>query len=150
MLTGRKRFVVCDTLGNWLEVIVVPASVPERAGAEAVFWRLQGQAVCASLEKVWADGGFAGHEWQERMQKQFGFEIEIIKRSDGVKDFEVLPKRWVVERSFGWMNWYRRLSKDYEGHPFLARAWMLWAMIHKMLGSLHPKPKRHPFCYRCA
>ena len=102
-----------------------------------------------SLEKMWADGGFAGKEWQARMQRQFGFEVEIIKRSDDVKGFEVLPKRWVVERSFGWMNWYRRLSKDYEGHCHLSRAWMLWAMIHKMLNALHPKPKSHPFRYRC-
>ncbi len=149
MLTGRKRFVVCDTLGNWLEVLVLPASVPERAGAEKLFWRLKEQEVAESLEKIWADGGFAGKEWQQRMQKQFGFEIEIIKRSDDVEGFEVLPKRWVVERSFGWMNWYRRLSKDYEGHTHLSRAWMLWAMIHKMINSLHPKPKLHPFRYRC-
>ena len=141
--------MVCDTLGHWLEVVVLPASVPERAGAEEAFWRLKGQEVCSSLEKVWADGGFAGKEWEARMKRQFGFEIEVIKRSDDTKGFEVLPKRWVVERSFGWMNWYRRLSKDYEGHTHLSRAWMLWAMTHKMLNSLHPKPKLHPFRYRC-
>ena len=148
-MTGRKRFVVCDTLGNWLEVAVMPASVPERAGAEETFWRLKGQEVSESLEKVWADGGFAGKEWQARMQKQFGFEVEIVKRSDDVEGFKLLPKRWGIERSFGWMNWYRRLSKDYEGHTFLARAWMLWAMTHKMLNSMHPKQKLLPFRYRC-
>ncbi len=148
-MTGRKRFVVCDTLGNWLEVLVLPANVPERQGAEQLFWRMAGQEVCGSLQKVWADGGFAGKEWQHRMQKQFGFEVEIIKRSDEVQGFEVLPKRWVVERSFGWMNWYRRLSKDYEGHCHLSRACLLWAMIHRMLNSLPPKPKRHPFRYHC-
>lgn len=145
---GRKRFAVCDTLGYWLEVVVLPASTPERAGAEEAFWRLKGQEVAAALEKVWADGGFAGREWQARMQQQFGFEVEIIKRSDEAQGFTVLPKRWVVERSFGWMNWYRRLSKDYEGHTHLSRAWMLWAMCHKMLNTLHPKPKQHPFRYR--
>jgi transposase len=141
--------VVCDVLGNWLEVVVLPASVPERAGAEEVFWRLKEQDVCPTLEKVWADGGFAGQEWEARMKSRFGIDIEIIKRSDDVKGFEVLPKRWVVERSFGWMNWYRRLSKDYEAQTFLSRAWMLWAMTHKMLNSLHPKPKKHPFRYHC-
>lgn len=129
-------------------MLVLPASVPERAGAEKLFWHLKEKEVSQSLEKIWADGGFAGQEWQARMQMQFGFEVEIVKRSDGVKGFEVLPKRWVVERSFGWMNWYRRLSKDYEGHTHLSRAWMLWAMIHKMLNSLHPKPKLHPFRYQ--
>lgn len=139
--------MVCDTLGNWIEVLVLPASVPERAGAEEIFWQMQGQEVCSSLEKIWADGGFAGKDFESRMKKQFGFELEIIKRSDDVKGFEVLPKRWVVERSFGWMNWYRRLSKDYEGHTHMSRAWMLWAMTHKMLNSLDPKPKLHPFRY---
>ena len=112
------------------------------------------EEVCTSLEKMGAGRplgrwGFAGQEWEARMKAQFKFEIEIIKRSDEVKGFELLPKRWVVERSFGWMNWYRRLSKDYEGHPFLSRAWLLWAMTHKMLNPLHPKPKLHPFRYRC-
>ena len=96
--------MVCDTLGHWLEVVVLPASVPERAGAEEAFWRLKGQEVCSSLEKVWADGGFAGKEWEARMKRQFGFEIEVIKRSDDTKGFEVLPKRWVVERSSGWSS----------------------------------------------
>jgi transposase len=147
-LSGRKRFVVCDTLGLWLEVEVVPASVPERQGAEAAFWRLAGQEVCASLEKVWADGGFQGKQWQEKMQQKFGWNIEIVKRSDDMRGFEVLPKRWIVERSFGWMNWYRRLSKDYEGHTKLSRAWMLWAMTDKMLRTLNPKTPLHPFRYQ--
>ena len=137
-LSGRKRFVVVDTLGYWLEVVVLPASVPERAGAEETFWRLVGRQMCASLELMWADGGFAGREWEQKMERQFGFEIEIVKRSDEAEGFEVLPVRWVVERSFGWMNYYRRLSKDYEGHVQLSRAWMLWAMIDKILHTLEP------------
>lgn len=147
-LNGRKRFVVCDTLGFWLEVVVLPAKIGERAGAEEAFWRLANREICSSLEKVWADGGFEGQEWQEKMQRQFGWRVEIVKRSDAVQGFEVLPKRWIVERSFGWMNWYRRLSKDYEGHSTLSRAWLLWAMIDKMLRTLHPKPPKHPFRYR--
>jgi len=138
-LSGRKRFVVCDTLGLWLEVVVLPASVPERAGAEEAFWRLAGQEVCASLELIWADGGFEGKAWQQKIEQKFGFCVEIVKRCDGMAGFEVLPKRWIVERSFGWMNYYRRLSKDYEGHTHMSRAWMLWAMTDKMLGTLHPK-----------
>ncbi len=137
-----------DTVGCLLEVVVLPASVPERAGAQVLFERLHGQFVGELFQKVWADGGFEGQKWQQKMHEQFGWKVEIIKRSDDGKGFEVLPKRWVVERSFGWMNWYRRLSKDYEGHPFLARATLLWAMTHKMLQSLQPKPKQHPFTYR--
>lgn len=136
-----------DTLGCFLEVVVVAAKVGERAGATTLFERLAGQEIASTLQKVWADGGFEGKDWQKQMRERFGFVVEIVKRSDGTKGFELLPKRWVVERSFGWMNWYRRLSKDYEGHPFLARATLLWAMTHKMLQSLKPKPKQHPFAY---
>lgn len=83
----------------------------ERAGAEEAFWRMAGQEMCASLEVMWveevmwADGGFESQEWQARMEQKFGFEIEVITRSDCAQGFELLPKRWVVERSFGWMNY---------------------------------------------
>jgi putative transposase len=125
-------------LGLWLEVVILPASVPERKGAEETFWRIAGQEICSSLEKIWADGGFEGQEWQQKIEDQFGFEVEIVKRSDEAKGFELLPNRWIVERSFGWMNYYRRLSKDYEGHSHMSRAWLLWAMNDKMLHSLVP------------
>ena len=115
--------------------------MPERAGAEELFWQLAGQEVCASLEKIWADGGFEGQEWQHKIEPRFGWTIEVVKRCDGMQGFEVLPVRWIIERSFGWMNWYRRLSKDYEGHCHLSRAWLLWAMTDKMLRTLHPKPQ---------
>ncbi|BCM91561.1 hypothetical protein IAD21_03436 [Abditibacteriota bacterium] len=140
--------MLVDTLGCFWEVVVLPAKVGERAGATVLFEHLAGQEVALALQKVWADGGFEGKAWQQQMQEHFGFTVEIIKRSDEAQGFELLPKRWVVERSFGWMNWYRRLSKDYEGHPFLARATLLWAMTHKMLQALKPKPKQHPFTYR--
>ena len=115
---------------------MLPASVPERAGAEALFEEMAGQQMSASLQTIVADGGFEGEAWQEKMYQQFGLEVEVIKRSDEAEGFEVLPKRWIVERSFGWMNSYRRLSKDYEGHVKLSRSWMLWAMIDKMVHTL--------------
>ena len=103
-LCGRKRFVLADVLNCFLEVEVVPASAPERAGAETLFWRLKGQEVAHKVQQVWADGGFEGKQWQKTMHEQFGFHVEIVKRSDDVKGLCVLPKRWVVKRSFGWMN----------------------------------------------
>jgi putative transposase len=120
-------------------VLILPASVPERQGAEETFWHLAGREVCTTLEVVWADGGFEGKSWQQKMEDQFGFAIEVVKRCNGMSGFEVLPNRWIVERSFGWMNYYRRLSKDYEGHCHLSRAWMLWAMIDKMIHTLQPE-----------
>ena len=130
--------MVVDSLGYWIEVLVLPAKVPERAGAEQVFWEMAGQPLCANLSVILADGGFEGEEWQERMYQQFGLEVEVVLRSDEAEGFELLPKRWIVERSFGWMNYYRRLSKDYEGHVRLSRSWMLWAMIDKILHTLEP------------
>ena len=138
-INGRKRFVVVDSLGYWIEVVVVPASVPERAGAEALFGKMEGQEMSASLQTILADGGFEGQEWQEKIHQQFGLEVEVIKRSDEAEGFELLPQRWIVERSFGWMNYYRRLSKDYEGHVKLSRSWMLWAMVDKILHTLEPE-----------
>lgn len=137
-INGRKRFVVVDSLGYWIEVLILPASVPERAGAEELFWEMKGQAVCEKLSVILADGGFEGQKWQEKIYQQFGLEVEVIKRSDDAQGFELLPQRWIVERSFGWMNYYRRLSKDYQGHVKLSRSWMLWAMIDKMLHTLEP------------
>ena len=102
------------------------------------FGRSRGVCRNAALEVVWADAGFEGRAWQEKIEQKFGFCIEIVKRCDGMAGFEVLPKRWIVERSFGWMNYYRRLSKDYEAHTHMSRAWMLWAMTDKMLHTLHP------------
>ena len=137
-INGRKRFVVVDSLGYWIEVVVVPASVPERAGAEALFREMEAGEMSASLGTILADGGFEGEEWQEKIYQQFGLEVEVVKRSDEAEGFELLPQRWIVERSFGWMNYYRRLSKDYEGHVKLSRSWMLWAMIDKILHTLEP------------
>jgi hypothetical protein len=96
-LSGRKRFMIRWDCGSkwWCypPVVVLPASVPDRAGAQEIFWRLASHQVRVSQEKVWADGGFAGKEWQEQMQQQFGWQIEIVKRSDEVQGFEVLPQR---------------------------------------------------------
>ena len=68
------------------------------------------------FKKLWADGGFSG-EAVAQTAKRLGREVEVVKRSDDIKGFEVLPKRWIVERTFGWLGRYRRLSKDYETKP---------------------------------
>ena len=102
-MKGRKRFALVDTQGWLREVIVLPASVPEREGAEALFWQAstQEQPSCADLELVWADGGFAGRDWEQRLEQNFGFGIEIVRRSPQAPGFEVLPRRWVVG---GWWS----------------------------------------------
>jgi len=89
------------------------------------------------LKLIWADGGYAGAlvDW---VQTAVGCVLEIVKRNQDVKGFSVLPRRWVVERTFGWLGRYRRLSKDYEGLPENSEAMILISMINLMVHRLQP------------
>lgn len=84
---------------------------------------------------IWADGGYAG-KLIEYVKEKYGWTLEIIKRSDAAKGFKILPKRWIVERTFGWFNRYRRLSKDYEFDPKTSETMIYIAMIHIMVRRL--------------
>jgi len=100
-----------DTLGLVLGVVVHAAHIQDRDGAKLVLETLVGRF--ARLKLIWADGGYAGQliEWTWTLSRWL---LTIVKRNDEVKGFEVLPKRWIVERTFAWLGKYRRLSKDYE------------------------------------
>ena len=124
-----------DTLGLLIAVVVHAANIQDRDGAKLVIAKLKG--ICPRLELIWADGGYAGKliEWV----KEFGsWALEIVKRCDDVAGFKVLPRRWVVERTFGWLGKYRRLSKDYEMLPESSEAMIYIAMINLMLRRLRP------------
>ena len=124
-----------DTLGLLIAVVVHAANIQDRDGAKLVIAKLQG--ICPRLELIWADGGYAGKliEWV----KTFGnWALEIVKRCDDVAGFKILPRRWVVERTFGWLGKYRRLSKDYEMLPESSEAMIYIAMINLMLRRLKP------------
>ena len=87
----------------------------------------------------WADGGYQGRllPWLKRLTQLIGcWTLEIVKRTDDMKGFVVLPRRWVVERTFGWLSKYRRLSKDYEENTKSSEAWIRLAMIHIMVRRL--------------
>jgi putative transposase len=103
--------LVVDTLGLILMVVVHAADIQDRDGAKLVFRKLRG--LYPRLKRIWADGGYAGKliDWTKRVGR---WTLEIVKRSDKVAGFAVLPKRWIVERTFGWIGRYRRMSKDYE------------------------------------
>jgi transposase len=109
-IKGRKRHIAVDTQGNLLTVVVHSAGIQDRVGARAVLTRL----FCRfdTIGKVFVDGGYTGTliDWAKQM---FGYTVEVVKRTEQHL-FKVLPKRWIVERSFAWLNWPRRLSKDYE------------------------------------
>jgi putative transposase len=134
-IKGRKRHLLVDTLGLLLSVVVTAASVSENEGAKLVFKRLRG---CAKkLRLVWVDGGYkAGlFAW---VTERFQFRLQQVLRSDEQKGFVVLPRRWVVERTFSWLNNCRRLSKDYEALTETSEAFIYIAMMRLMLRRLEP------------
>ena len=126
-------------------MVVHAASVQDRDGAKALVKKIRFN--CPRLKKVWADGGYGGKlkEWIEDFA---GWDLEIVKRSDTMQGFEVLPKRWIVERTFGWLNRYRRLSKDYEWFPRTSENLIYLAMINLMLHRLAPEPRNHNYLPR--
>jgi len=140
---GRKRHLLVDTLGLVVGAVVHAADVQDRDGAKLVFEKVR--FACSRLETVWADGGYAGKlvDWVENFA---GWKLDIVRRSDKAEGFEVLPHRWIVERTFGWLNRYRRLSKDYETLPRTAENLIYIAMINLMLHRLAPEPKHHGYC----
>ncbi len=122
-------------MGMILGIVVHAANIQDRDGAKLVLDRLHGRY--SRLKLIWADGGYAGKliEWTA----SFGnWVLEIVKRSDDVTGFKVLPHRWIVERTFGWLGRYRRMSKDYEMLPASSEAMALIAMINLMLHRLSP------------
>ena len=134
-MTGRKRHLVVDTIGLVLAVVVHAANIQDRDGAKLVLSRLKGRF--PRLKLIWADGGYAGQlvDWVHELGDWL---LQIVKRSDKA-GFTVLPRRWVVERTFAWLGRYRRLSKDYEAKPETSEAFIYIAMIQLMLHRLAPE-----------
>lgn len=119
-----------------LAVVVTAANVQDRDGAKSVLAVLRHKF--SRLRHIWADGAYAGPlvDWVRELRLYRPICLEITKRSDAVKGFVVIPKRWVVERTFGWLNRYRRLSKDYELLPDTSKAVIQVTMIHVMVRRL--------------
>lgn len=112
---GRKRHLLVDTDGLILKVRVHAADVQDRDGAVTVLDQLD--ASLASIQLIWADGGYGGPKLQGWLQQRFKGrppQVEVVRPNPAQKGFAVLPRRWVVERTFGWLHLFRRLSKDYE------------------------------------
>lgn len=134
-MTGRKRHIVVDTLGLLLAVVVHAANIQDRDGAKLVLGKLLGRF--PRLKLIWADAAYAGQlvDWARIVG---GWLLEVVKRAKNSHSFEVLPRRWVVERTLAWLGRCRRLSKDYEELPQTSEAWVHIAMIHLMLRRLRP------------
>jgi transposase len=134
-IKGRKRHIVTDTQGNLVGLQVHPADIQDRDGAPGVL-ALVG-ALRPRLRHVFADGGYAGDKLRAAMAELGPWTLEIIKRSDAAKHaFELLPRRWVVERTFAWLGRCRRLAKDFEATIESAVAWVLVAHIRRLTRRL--------------
>ena len=130
---GRKRHVVVDTLGLIHAVVVHAANVQDRDGAKLVLAEARAQHPAPAV--VWADAGYGG-QLEEWVAETCGWRLEIVRKDPAQRGFQVLPKRWIVERTFAWLGRWRRLSKDYEATVASSRAFLQVAMIALMLRRL--------------
>lgn len=122
-----------DTLGLVLTVVVHAADVQDRDGAKLVL--TQGSADLPRLQLIWADGGYAG-EFVDWVSSTYGWTLEIVKRPADAAGFQVLPRRWVVERTLAWLGRYRHFSKDYEYLPKTSETMVYVAMTRLMVRRL--------------
>jgi len=136
---GRKRHIVVDTMGLLLVVTVTAASVQDRDGAVGTLARLFER--CTTVRYIWADGGYAG-KLVEAARWFCGITMEIVKKKEGQRGFEILPRRWVVERTFAWITKCRRLDHDYERLVETSEAMVKWAMVGLMTRRLAPSGRR--------
>lgn len=132
-INGRKRHVLVDTMGLLMAVVVTTACVQDRDGARLLLAHLPG--ACKKLRLVWVDGGYRGKllDW---VLDHCRCRLQVVLRRDDQKGFVVLPRRWVVERTFAWFNHHRRLSKDYEVLTASSEAFIHITMIRLMVRRL--------------
>jgi transposase len=136
-IKGRKRFITVDTLGLVLSVFVTAASQTERDGGKVVLQRLKEKGTrIARLHTIWVDGGFTGDTFMMWVMDICHWVVQVVLRPLEHKGFVLLPKRWVVERTFGWLSWCRRLNRDHEGLPANSETWIYIAMIRIMVRRL--------------
>ncbi len=133
-IKGRKRHILVDTEGLLLQAVVHEASIQDRDGAVPVFQQVR--KLFPFLKHIWADGGYRGPKLAEEFRNIASWKLEIVKRNDEASGFHVLPRRWVVERTFAWMGRNRRLAKDFEKIVETSTAYLEVAMIQLMLRRL--------------
>lgn len=133
-IKGRKRHIVTDTQGHLVGLVVHPADIQDRDGGVLVLASIR--FLYPWLRHIFADGGYAGAKLRAALKRMGQWTVEIIKRSDTAKGFEVLPRRWVVERTFAWLGRCRRLAKDFEATIASAVAWVLVAHIRTLTRKL--------------
>jgi putative transposase len=134
---GRKRTILVDTMGLLLGACVHSAGGSDHAAMTllAIFW----SGLWQCLQVIWIDSTFAGKDFIARIKQHFGWTLEHLKPTEQEPGFHVIPKRWVVERTYSWFGHYRRLSKDYEFLPTTSEMMLFAAMVHLMVRRLEPK-----------
>lgn len=145
-INGRKRHILVDSIGNLLTVVVHRANIPDRDGA--VFVLDDAASTFPRLEKIWVDQAYNGGIADE-IYDDYGIILEIVAQPSDQQGFIVVPRRWVVERTFAWLGRYRRLSKDYERHAEYSESWVYLASIARMLRKLAPnEQEERPYIRR--
>jgi transposase len=129
-IKGRKRHIVTDTQGNLMGLVVHPANIQDRDGAGFVLASIR--HLYPWLRHVFADAGYAGKKLRRALAKMGTWKLDIVRRSGAAKGFELLPRRWVVERTFAWLNRCRRLTKDFEASIDSAVSWIFVAHIRTL------------------
>ena len=127
--------MLVDTEGNLLALLVMDARRSDRDGALLLLQLDRG--AYPELVQIWGDSHYGG-ELAAEVQARFGIILEAVRKAVGQRGFVPLPRRWVVERTFGWFVRCRRLVRDYEREPTYSEAWILLAMIHRALKYLYP------------
>lgn len=151
-ITGRKRHVAVDTLGLLLAVVVTSAAVDDAAAAPRVLSELDSVNM-PRLEVIWADSKYHNHQlnaWLEQQRDRLRWRLEIVSRPRDAKGFVLLPKRWVVERTFAWLGRARRLSKDYERRTDSSECMIRIRAIQQIVKRMAPGEPQAPFRYRVA
>ena len=148
LIKGRKRHILVDSMGLLLAVVITAANVDDARGAEKLFAKISPEEYIR-LVLVWADSKYHNHKLYAWMEKNgCKFRLDIVSRPTGTKGFVVLPKRWVVERTFAWLGKSRRLSKDYERLTETSAAMVKLSSIRHMLGRLKPKAGNAKFQFQ--
>lgn len=139
---GRKRHILVDSVGLILSIMITPASVQDRDGARSLFERVL--YWFGRLQVIWADSAYNGGlaEFVKSFRPWGKLRLEVVPRPQDQKGFQVLPRRWVVERTFGWLNKARRLSKDYERNPSHSESMIQIHMIGLMLNRIYKSSKK--------
>ena len=134
-VNGRKRSLIVDTMGLLMRVVVHAADLSDLVGGKLVAALVQ--RLTTTIQTVFGDQHYGG-QFAEQVRRDYGWTVEVKQRPPDADGFVVIAKRWVVERTFGWLTWFRRLSKDYEQYVDVSEAFIYIAMIHLMLRRLKP------------